>query len=543
MMYEKLKKALGFTMAVGLTIFLLAGCASGGQNQSSKQNVEQEKSESAGQNQEGGNQKGAAPEASDERFNVSVMLQDFTGAPLSGEYGQQVLDMLEEYTDCNIEFAWTPSDGYADKVGVTLAQGEDMPMIMQVDMTANVLAAAKAGAFWDLSEFIPNGELPNLSRANEDVNKAFVVDGNLIGVYRARPLGRYGWGYRQDWADKLGLEEPKTIEDFYNMLYQFTYGDPDGNGKDDTYGLCLCKYMGPFDIMQTWFGVGNTWIEQDGNLVPVHQTEEYMEALTWFKKIYDDGLVYSDFAVRDTATWIDGMKNGECGVFVDVIGNSTAVWNYFVENEIPAVTGNGLASMHLMIGLAKDENSEMKSLATTGHGGCFVITKAAKTEEDVMNCLKFLDKINDNDMHVLIDYGLEGINWEEKGGCLVDLDVDNSELQKAYAGINQLGNILYEDSYFELPLNWTERKTWEAELVKEAEKYIVYNPAIGYQTNSETYAANGTTLDDILSVARTQYIVGQIDENGLQEAWDNWLRQGGSKVIEEVNAQYHAEEN
>lgn len=80
------------------------------------------------------------------------------------------------------------------------------------------------------------------------------------------------------------------------MMYQFTYGDPDGNGKDDTYGLCMCKYTGPLDIIQAWFGAGNQWKEVDGKLVPVHQTEEYLEALKWMKKMYDDGLIYKDWA-------------------------------------------------------------------------------------------------------------------------------------------------------------------------------------------------------------------------------------------------------
>ena len=37
------------------------------------------------------------------------------------------------------------------------------------------------------------------------------------------------------------------------MLYKFTYDDPDGNGANDTYGLEMCKYTGPWDIIQTWF--------------------------------------------------------------------------------------------------------------------------------------------------------------------------------------------------------------------------------------------------------------------------------------------------
>ncbi len=40
----------------------------------------------------------------------------------------------------------------------------------------------------------------------------------------------------------------------------FTYNDPDGNGVDDTYGMEMTKYTGPFDIVQTWFGCGNGWV-------------------------------------------------------------------------------------------------------------------------------------------------------------------------------------------------------------------------------------------------------------------------------------------
>lgn len=41
-----------------------------------------------------------------------------------------------------------------------------------------------------------------------------------------------------------------------------------------------------------------------------------------------------------------------------------------------------------------------------------MITKAgAKTEEDLKNCLTFLDKMCDDEMMVLADYGLEDISY------------------------------------------------------------------------------------------------------------------------------------
>ena len=95
----------------------------------------------------------------------------------------------------------------------------------------------------------------------------------LIGIPRTRVIGRYGLSYRTDWFEKLKdeyhLVEPSTPEAVYNMLYAFTYGDPDGNGIDDTIGMEMTSLTDPFDIIQTWFGCGNGWADVDGQLLPV----------------------------------------------------------------------------------------------------------------------------------------------------------------------------------------------------------------------------------------------------------------------------------
>ena len=82
--------------------------------------------------------------------------------------------------------------------------------------------------------------------------------------------------------------------------------------------------------------------------------------------------------------------------------------------------------------------------------------------------------------------------------------------------------------------------TIETDVYVENEKYAVFNPASSYLANSATYADIGKTLDEIITQARTQYVCGEIDEAGLQTAWDNWLNQGGQTIIDEVNAQYEA---
>ena len=46
-----------------------------------------------------------------------------------------------------------------------------------------------------------------------------------------------------------------------------------------------------------------------------------MEALDWFKKLYDDGLIASDWAIRDTGTWRDDNNDGVAGAYCDCTDN------------------------------------------------------------------------------------------------------------------------------------------------------------------------------------------------------------------------------
>ena len=65
---------------------------------------------------------------------------------------------------------------------------------------------------------------------------------------------------RKDWLDKLGLEQPKTIDDFYNVLKAFKEQDPDGNGANDTYGMIVTDYLdGPLNNIAIWMGAPNQY--------------------------------------------------------------------------------------------------------------------------------------------------------------------------------------------------------------------------------------------------------------------------------------------
>ncbi len=478
----------------------------------------------------------------DENPTITLLVPEYNaGKSLKNEGSDQVIQMVEDYTGFNFEIKWGDNGAYDQVLGTTLMDFDNMPMIITCggSMNGTIVSAAEEGAFWDLSEYLNDSEkFPNLSQVNKETLKGLTVGGEVIGIPRVRELGRYGFSYRQDWADKLGLDTPETIDDVYNMLYQFTYGDPDGNGADDTYGMEMTKYTGPFDIVQTWFGCGNGWVEQDGKLVPVHQTAEYKEALDWLKKVYDDGLMTPDWVTIDSSEWSNGCKKGEAGVYIDVMDGARRIWDYFVNNEVASVTNpDEYASMNLLGPI------NGKTLATSGYNGYYLITTdGAKTEEDVINALTFLDKLNDYDMLILADYGLEGVtyNWNEDG--LIET-IEGETSERPNLGLNQM--VAYIPGYPDdkKPVKQTERDQALNECYEQRTRpSAVSNPALAYLSGSSTYSKYGSDLDNILSEARTQYICGIIDEQGLQDAWDDWANKGGNDLIAEINEMYAADQ-
>ena len=406
-----------------------------------------------------------------------------------------------------------------------------------------MVSAAKNGAFVDLNDYIwDSAKYPNLSGMSKDVAANLTVDGKLIAIPRSRVVGRYGLCYRQDWAEKLGVELPAnaTPDDVYNMLYAFTYNDPDGNGKQDTIGMEMTLYTGPFDIIQTWFGCGNGWADVNGQLVPVWMQDEYFEAADYIKKLYDDGLMPADWATRPTDTWSNGCKTGENGVYIDVMDSGKRIWNYFVADETKTasvVNPDETASM-VLYGAVNGH-----TLATAGYNGFFTLSATTlDTEEKIEAALTLLDKLNDKDMLLLTQYGLEGVNYEMQDGALVKLDKEDEALAGNYKGLNQMLAFLpsTESADSQIPLQRTERDQAQVDAYAAALPYAEINPALSYLVNSETYAIDGKTLDDEATSLRTQYICGAITKDDFTKGLDNIRAKGYDKIIEEVNAQYQA---
>ena len=540
-----MKKIASVVLALALSVSVFAACGSNG-NSSASSTASTESSTASTDSSTASTDSSAAATGDkidvlnqSETMDVSVAVM--TGFTAADSRVQKELE--EKY---NVKFNLVVLPGWADgqsQISLLMASN-DMPNIMWWwTMDTEYNKWVKAGLLDDVSAYMDKYTVIRDYYNKMDPKTLFYASEADGSIYRipgdvAEPSCENLW-IRQDWLDNLNLKAPTTIEELNEVLRAFTEDDPDGNGANDTYGLEMCKYTGPWDIIQTWFGCGNGWVEQDGKLVPVHQTAEYKEALDWMRKIYADGLVRPDWATVDTANFQVDTQKGVTGVFVDTMDGSKRIWKYFEDNAIADVNDASKIATMTSVGPINGH-----TLATTGYNGFYLITKSgAKTEEDVKACLHFLDKMCDPEMMALADYGLKDICYDINADGKVVPNGKYDTTNCPNAGLNQaVPYVPYlTEQNPDYQLEKADYQLAYEESIANNVQYAVFNPALGYLTQSDTYAECGNDLVQILDDARTQYICGQIDEAGLQAAFDQWNARGGTQVIEEVNALYAAD--
>ena len=283
---------------------------------------------------------------------------------------------------------------------------------------ATFLAAAEEGLFWDLAPYID--DYPNLATIPEATRQNASYNGKMYGIPRSRTLARNGLGYRLDWLNNLNLAEPTDWESFHDMLYAFTYNDPDGNGVDDTVGLGLDQWTGVWNIMMVWFGVPNEWgFDASGNLIYKVETDEYITALKAFRDLYAEGVINNgangvpdlmDETLTPGKARDNLLRAGLAGCGVQVLDDQRKVETYFESDDVGLATADD--PIYTLQGYV-DTGKGAFCLPTTGMNNLIAIsTKNIKTEDQLRKALQFLDDLNNGEILNLIEYGWEGLTYE-----------------------------------------------------------------------------------------------------------------------------------
>ena len=440
---------------------------------------------------------------------------------------------------CNIKIDWVlpPVNSYADSLNLMVADG-NYPDIIQFPGTTNpgYLSCLESEVLIPLEDLLPNYEnLVNyVDPTSYTALKDSAEDGHLYGIARNTIARQDGFLVRKDWMDKLNIEMPEngimTKDQFYDMLYAFTYGDPDGNGENDTYGIIDNVTNGNlYPFIPYAFGV-NGWDKHEGEWEYMseyycREHDSYKQALAYTAKLWQDGLIDPVWPNTVGNAFRDRFYTGHAGV--------ARFFGGWINTYEPALKANFPdAEVAYLVGVC-DDNGVCQSRSTFGGNiySFYSLSINAEGKEDA--CLRMFDYLLSDEGWDLMNYGVKGISWDEdENGNKIALD--------GFAEYNKFRSYLtllrrYNDPDYFVALACTpEQKEFARDAINKAIAITLPSVDLGYKPLSST-TTQLLEVNTEIDITISKIIYGELPVDAWDEVMDKWWSQGGEQVIQDMN--------
>jgi len=263
----------------------------------------------------------------------------------------------EQLLGIKVNYKWVVDGSiYNQKLGLSINSG-DIPDMFRVS-PAQLHLFHEAGLLADLTDvYAAEASAKTRDVLTQDTIslKAGTIDGRLWGIPltdAAVASASLLW-IRQDWVDRLSIDAPVSMADVLEISRRFTEEDPDGNGVNDTLGLCVTKSLwGAIANLQGFFNgyhaYPGIWYEQGSSLVYGSVQPEMRAALLALQEMYAKGQLDREFGVKDINQVTETIAQGKCGMEFGVWWNPYHPLNQSQANDphafwsafpIPSVDG------------------------------------------------------------------------------------------------------------------------------------------------------------------------------------------------------------
>ena len=322
-----LKKLAVFALSAAL----LAGCGSGGSAGGAPASASQ----------------GTAVDPASLSFPLAekATIKGLTNFPAGSESepnNRTIFKRLEEKTNVHVDWKAIQSDQWGDKITLEMANMKTLPdFIFNAGFSdTDLLKYAKQGVIIPLEEYIDK-YMPNLQKVFQQAPEYRAMctdaDGHIWAFPWIEQLGYEktaiqtvgGMSFiNKDWLDYLGLEMPKTTEEFEKVLVAFRDNAADlkkqFNIDGDIIPMACIMNDGDQDpcILINGFGEGigdndrgrHIAVNDSKQVVCTATQKGFKDGMAWLHKLYEQGLIDQEAFTQEWSTYVAKGKSGRYGV-------------------------------------------------------------------------------------------------------------------------------------------------------------------------------------------------------------------------------------
>jgi putative aldouronate transport system substrate-binding protein len=382
-----------------------------------------------------------------------------------------VFKKAAELTNVTLKGTAPKSSTNSDEVYNLMVATGGLPDIVQF-YDGKLKKLAEEGGLQPLDELIDK-HAPHIKKYFSDnplIKKAALnTDGKLYIIpYVQDGEVQKGWFVRKDWLDKLGLQQPKTVDELYTVLKAFKEKDPNGNGaadevpyfnRDNRYGI--------YDLLALWDTQMGAY-SKNGKRVYGPLEPQFKTAITTLAKWYKEGLVDKEIFTRGGKAREILLGENKGGLTHDFFA-STANYNTSLKSSVPSINFVPIAPPASPTGVIREYT--VRSPYPTGSTMSWGISSKSKYTVEL---IKYFDFWFTEQGRRLMNFGLEGQTYTMVNGK-PQLNADILTKPSVADELNKIGaqiQIGFKQDY-EYERQWTNETALKGIDEYTSKKYIV----------------------------------------------------------------------
>ncbi|GGF96093.1 extracellular solute-binding protein [Paenibacillus abyssi] len=423
---------------------------------------------------------------------------------------------IEQKTNTELDLEMYPAEEYVPKLQM-LAAGSNLPDMVKIYVISDYPGALDA----DHRTVMPLNDLideygPNLKQhIPQEMWDNATYDGEILFIPKPQVVSNHNRAtfIRKDWLDNLGLEMPRTLDEYYEVMVAFRDQDPDGNGQNDTYpftgrgGFHWTNWIwfGAFDALPT------TWSEVDGVLLPAEVKPGMKDALAWLNKMYEEGLIDPEFLSQDRQSMEQKVFTNRVGIVGHLAGDVA----YWAENVKKGDPNAEFVPAPSPVG----PTGTSGGIVTAPEQGGWIIPVGTENPENVIKLLDWFVSDEGHDFYVNGSPEVSekwNIDWMKRPGYTTEMLTS-----------------IFGEEYADLARQ-TYEITEQEGISNQATAGIPPLPHVGKYPDIEGFTPK------LWQDYAVKIITGEYDIDKFDEFVEEYYKRGGQEIVDEVNEWYQA---
>ncbi|MCG8502699.1 MAG: extracellular solute-binding protein [Firmicutes bacterium] len=358
------------------------------------------------------------------RFTYWVPLEEPEELVISSLEENEVYKELVRRTGIEFDFISVKREHAEEAFNLMLASG-DLPDIIQnpPHYYGGSEKAVRDGIYLKLNDLIDR-HAPNFKRLldnNPQIKKEVQNDlGTIWGfplVHLEEEPSWYGPIIREDWLEELGLGVPETIEEWYDVLKAF---------KEEKGAEVPLLFRDNYSTDNAWsilsaYGVTKSFVKVDDIVLYGPIQPAYKAFLKEMNQWYEEGLIDSDFAMRNYVSFSEMAVSGKAGAWFGRYGEDLD--DFLIRGQRLNPQYRLTAAPYPSLKKGDRPEYRQKNWLVQGYWG--VITSSCQYPVEIV---KWFDYHYSDEAFVLFNYGVEGVSYDLVEGKPVYKDfISNNE--------------------------------------------------------------------------------------------------------------------